>query len=458
MKKIAVILAALLPALAWGYDFSLMVPSGQTLYFNYVDGGVEVVRPSSSAVYTQAWDGFTKPVGALTIPASVTRSGTSYPVLSVAAFALYGCTGITSLVIEEGVMSLGNSAFSHCSGITSVDLPSTLASLGSQTFGDCNALTYVTIHRETPPPSTNNGAFFNTAIATCTLHVPCGSETSYSSATPWSNFGSITTSNCTVTILTEVNDTTRGTVTGGGSYLIGTNVVLTATPAESFSFICWSDGDTLNPRIFTAMDDCTMKALFFGLQHDTMVVTVTEYIHDTVATHDTMVVTVTDTIWRYDTIVQFVYDTVTVYPTFYRLQVLSDNETLGLGVGSGVLPAGTEMEVCALPLNGGRFLSWDDGNTDNPRRLTLMSNLTLTAQFQRLGIEDFEKTSWTLGTDGREVTITGVEGQPVRLYDIAGRQLASAMPATGTVRFTLPTAGVYVVRVGEWSAKKIVID
>ncbi|MGX8713734.1 MAG: leucine-rich repeat domain-containing protein [bacterium] len=480
MKKIAVILALLLPALTWGYDFALTVPSGQTLYFSYSGNGVAVVKPSTSPNYTNAWEGFDMPVGAVTIPASVTLDGVAYPVLSVEAFAFYNCSTITSVVIGEGIDWIGNSAFSHCTGMTSAVLPSTVTTIGSQAFGDCNALTDMTVNRATPPPATHSGAFFNTAVASCSLHVPCGGEEAYAAATPWSGFGTIETSGCTVTILTAVNNPLGGTVTGGGSYTTGTNVVLTAVPATGFFFVCWNDGDTLNPRIFTATADCMLKAFFFAQQsdsvtvydtayvydtvtlHDTMVVTVTVTEVDTVTLHDTMVVTVTevDTVTLHDTMVVTVteVDTVTIYPTFYRLQVLSDNEGLGLGVGSGLLPAGTEAEVCALPLEGGRFLSWSDGVTDNPRKVTLMANLTLTAQFQSLGIEDFTKSSWTLTATGREVTVTGVEGQQVRLYDVAGRQLASVQPMGGTARLALPSAGVYVVRVGDWSAKKIVIE
>lgn len=462
MKKIAIILALMLPVLAWGYDFSLTVPSGQTLYFSYSGSGVAVVKPSSSPVNINAWQGFSTPVGAVTIPASVIYEGTNYQVLTIEGFAFYGCSTITSITIEEGITWIGNSAFSHCTAMTSASIPSTVTNIGSQAFGDCNVLSDVTIFCDTPPSATHNGAFYNTTLSACTLHVPCGSEAAYSAATPWSNFGTITSSGCTVTLMTMVNDSLRGTVMGGGDYLVGTNVMLTAIPAEGFSFVCWNDGETLNPRIVTLTSDSLFKAFFFAVQHDTVIIGAdTAYIHDTTTIHDTMVVTVTvhDTVSYHDTIMQ--YDTVTrvdtVYPTFYRLQVLSDNEVWGVGVGSGVLPAGTEAEICALPL-GGRFLSWSDGVTDNPRRVTLMANLTLTAQFERMDVKDFEKTSWSLSIAGHAVTVTGVEERQVRVYDVAGRQLASVQPLGGTAWLSLPAAGVYVVRVGEWSAKKIVIE
>lgn len=54
-------------------------------------------------------------------------------------------TGITSVVIEEGVTNVSRYAFYNCKEITSVSMPSTLASLGDNAFVGCSALTSVTI-------------------------------------------------------------------------------------------------------------------------------------------------------------------------------------------------------------------------------------------------------------------------------------------------------------------------
>ena len=57
----------LLPMMASAFDFQAVAPSGQTLYFDTVPGGVSVVYPHVGDYYS-AWDGFDKPVGELTIP------------------------------------------------------------------------------------------------------------------------------------------------------------------------------------------------------------------------------------------------------------------------------------------------------------------------------------------------------------------------------------------------------
>ncbi len=64
------------------------------------------------------------------------------------------------------------------------------------------------------------------------------------------------------TVTAESNDSTKGTVTGGGSYLAQTTATLTAEPKEGFKFIKWQDGSTDNPLSFVVTRDTTFTAFF----------------------------------------------------------------------------------------------------------------------------------------------------------------------------------------------------
>lgn len=455
MKKLFVCLFVLLPTMAMAYDFSLAVPSGQTLYFNYVEGGVEVTYPNSGSSMVNAWNGYTKPTGAIVIPSSVTYQGIVYQVKSVGPFALYGCNSHTSLVISEGITSLGNSAFSHNTAMTMASVPASVTSVGSQTFGNCDALSDVWIYASVPP-TTATGAFFQTDLTSSTLHVNCGSDSIYGTTAPWSSFGTIVSMPCMVTISTAVNDPTRGSVTGGDSYAYGAQAVLAAQPATGYAFICWNDGNTQNPRALVAEQDVTLTAMFYALIHDTI------ELHDTTVVHDTIYDTihVTDALNLIDTV--YVTDTVhvtdTIPLTYYQLQVLSDNNALGVGVGSARLLAGSEVEICALPLEGGRFLNWSDGVSDNPRRVVVNADRTLTAQFDRLGIPPVTSPGWHVSVSDRLLTVENVKGERVRLYDTAGRLVEEVQSVGNDVFVTVRSAGVYIVRVGEFGAQKVVIE
>ena len=65
---------------------------------------------------------------------------------------------ITSVVVGEGVLSVGNQAFNECKTLTSVILPSTLQHIGSDAFFDCFALESVSLPEGLM--EMNNSAFF----------------------------------------------------------------------------------------------------------------------------------------------------------------------------------------------------------------------------------------------------------------------------------------------------------
>ncbi len=66
----------------------------------------------------------------------------------------------------------------------------------------------------------------------------------------------------TYIITATSEDPAKGIVTGGGEYEEGTTVTLTATPAEGYEFVKWSDDNTDNPRTITVIGHATYTALF----------------------------------------------------------------------------------------------------------------------------------------------------------------------------------------------------
>ena len=66
-------------------------------------------------------------------------------VTSIGNYAFSNCTGLISVAIPESVTSIGNSAFSNCSGLTSVTIGNCVTSIGEWAFDYCSGLTSVTI-------------------------------------------------------------------------------------------------------------------------------------------------------------------------------------------------------------------------------------------------------------------------------------------------------------------------
>lgn len=97
---------------------------------------------------------------------------------------------VTSLVIPDGVTTIGMGSFYGCCYLTSVSIPASVTTIGNFAFYECNALTDVWCYAENVPSSVSD-LFSNPPIASATLHVPVCSVEAYKTTIPWGLFGAI---------------------------------------------------------------------------------------------------------------------------------------------------------------------------------------------------------------------------------------------------------------------------
>ncbi|MCD8357797.1 MAG: leucine-rich repeat domain-containing protein [Oscillospiraceae bacterium] len=76
---------------------------------------------------------------------NLTRVSIPDSVTGIAVSAFYHCIGLTSITIPDSVTSIGWSAFSGCSGLTSVTIGNSVTGIGDRAFSGCSSLTSVTI-------------------------------------------------------------------------------------------------------------------------------------------------------------------------------------------------------------------------------------------------------------------------------------------------------------------------
>ena len=84
--------------------------------------------------------------------------------------------------------SIGSSAFSGCSGLTEIVIPEGVTSIGNYAFWGCSSLTTMTVLPTTPPTLSSTNAI---STATTKIYIPAGTLSAYQSATNWSNFASL---------------------------------------------------------------------------------------------------------------------------------------------------------------------------------------------------------------------------------------------------------------------------
>ena len=107
--------------------------------------------------------------------------------------------------------------------------------------------------------------------------------------------------------------------------------------------------------------------------------------------------------------------------------------------------------VYAQPASGYRFDHWSTGSTDNPYSLTVVVDTVITAYFalegDTQGIEDVEGDDMRIIVSNGRIVIEGVEQKDMHVYDATGRTRNNhALPS-----------GVYLVKIGNLPAKKVVV-
>ena len=202
----------------------------------------------------------------------------------------------------------------------------------------------------------------------------------------------------TVTIGETVNGSVSGTTSG--TYDYGKEVTLTANPKVGYHFVQWSNGATDATYTFTLTSDTTLTAEFAINQHT---VTIGEAVNGSVTgttsgTYDYGTeVTLTATANDHYHFVQWSDGTKDATYTFTltgdttltaEFAINQHTVTRGEAVNGSVTGVGTyeyntEENLKATADTGYSFDQWSDGNTDNPRKITLTEDIVITAIFKQ---------------------------------------------------------------------------
>lgn len=281
------------------------------------------------------------------------------------------------------------------------------------------------------------------------------------------------------TVVVNSADATQGFVSGGGTFVTGTQRTISASPHTGYRFLQWNDSITANPRTFTLTQDTVFTAYFETIPQYTVTVTSNDPDMGTVSGSGTVYEGSTTTIratpssgyrftyWNDGITTNPRSVTVTSDTSFtayfeplptYTVTLLSDNEEWGTVSGGGTFTSGTTITIHATPNSGYHFVYWNDNNTQNPRNITVNDNITLTAFFAaNAGIDDVGDTGIIMYAKDYKIHIDEAIGEDVTIYTIDGRTIASLPNATELVAIPVTTAGVYIVKVGTHPARKVVV-
>lgn len=118
---------------------SILLPEGLTSIgswaFGYLENLDSITLPSGLlSIGSDAFYG--SGLRAITIPGSVTDMGGQ---------AFQNCDKLASVILEEGLKTLGTSAFQNCTALTEITIPESMVTINSGAFTDCTHLTKMTV-------------------------------------------------------------------------------------------------------------------------------------------------------------------------------------------------------------------------------------------------------------------------------------------------------------------------
>ena len=108
-------------------------------------------------------------------------------VTSIGNYAFAICDDLTSLTVGNSVTSIGSNAFSYCSNLSSVNIGSGVTSIGNNAFRDCTKLRSVTIYS---PSLITCGEYAFKNNVDRKIYVFSDKAGTYQAATNWSSYAS----------------------------------------------------------------------------------------------------------------------------------------------------------------------------------------------------------------------------------------------------------------------------
>ena len=375
----------------------------------YIDGCLIEAKTSISGSYAIkegtrllaefAFGGFSS-LTSITIPNSVT---------SIGNYAFYDCSSLSSITIPNSVTSIGNGAFEYCSLLRSVTIGNSVTSIGSSAFEGCSALTSITIPNSVT--SIGNGAF-----EYCSLlrSVTIGNSVTSIEDEVFYNCSSLTS----ITI--------PNSVTSIGNYAFYNCSALTSiTIPESVTSIgsnAFSNCSSLTSVTCKATTPPTTGSFAFNNVSKSIPVYVPckcVYIYQISSE------------WR-------AFNNIQEALAEFSITLHTSNNKMGtVEVNSNTLCNGAT--ITATPKIGYQFITWSDGNTDNPRKLELTQDTTLVAEFaQSFSGQCGDNLYWSYDEGSKTISISGTGNmydytpttQPWILFKEELKEVAIANTAT----------------------------
>ncbi len=324
-------------------------------------------------------------------------------VKSIGEEAFRYCSGLKSVVIGESVESIGEYAFRECSSLTSVTIPESVTSLGKYVFSNCSGLKSVVIGGSVE--GIGNGAFSS-----------CSSLTSVTIPNSVTSIGEFAFEGCSGLTSVAIGDSVESIGVEAFSYctnLTSVTIPNLVTSLEESAFEGCSSltsvtiGESVKSIGVLAFASCSRlesATIYAMTPPEIWANTFDDYGMPLYVPAGSKEKYQAAKYWRNFTNIQ------ETGVAQYTVELYSSDESMGTVMGGGEYDEGTAVTLIAIPASGHHFVQWSDGNTDNPRQITVTEDVSLTAEFSASCKLSVSSNDDTLGGVTAVLTATPKEG------------------------------------------------
>ena len=280
-------------------------------------------------------------LNSITLPNSVRHIG-------IEAFS--GCTSLTSIAFPDSINFIGDYAFSDCSSLSSIVIGNSVTSIGSLVFTGCSSLTSIDVDENNPNYASIDGVLYDKNITTL-MCCPQG-KTLVTIPNSVTSIGDYAFSYCSsLTSVTIGNSVTSiGSFSFYGCQSLTSIIIQAENPPTIFEYTFENVSRSISIKV-----PCGSKVKYQTAQY-----------------------------WK-----EFVnYEEVPAG----TLTVDVNDKTMGFATVTKPNSCTDDVaQVQAQALAGYEFVRWSDGATENPHILLVTEDMTITAEFRKIGEEPEDK-------------------------------------------------------------------
>lgn len=384
---------------SWAYDFTSV--NGENTFFFTITSNtspytVEVTSQNQTEPYYT--DTATLPRGYLNIPSTVTYNGNTYTVTAIGDNAFRYCDKIASLTIPNTITTIGMYAFSECFDLGSVSIPNSVTKIKEGAFLDLWGLTVLTL-----PNNIDSISYLCFAgISVASLTIP--NSVKYIGVEAFEGLFDVTYLNIPNSVI-YIDSFAFDYCPSLTSVTLGTSVKFIGKYAfayndELYQFTCKSaTPPDIDAEAFS--EDDALATLFVPCN--------TKTAYQAANT------------WK---------DFTNIREKFtYTITATPNNTAWGTVSYTSLDCSNLTTTMTAIPKTGYMFVQWTDGNTENPRLVTVNQDTTFKADFALDDAieetENFKHLSVFPNPTTNQFTIDYGQNviNEVRVYDIVGKEL-----------------------------------